>query len=111
MAGERDGALPLMELDGMDWNERENAELLLMLKFFAWCVWPGYGIDVPSSPVGGGVVSVELRPFRNSIEPEAVGDEDEPSESTAGSVSCVVSGSGSSFMFTSTVAASSSWTC
>ena len=93
-AGESDGALPVKELDGTDWNERGNAEALLMLKFL-WCPKPEFGMDVPSSPVGGGVVSVELRPFRNSSEPETVGEADEPSESFTGRFSGV---SGSSFI-------------
>jgi hypothetical protein len=66
-------------------------------------------MDVPSSPVGGGVVSVELNSPRSSEMPETVGEVDDRSESTVRRPSDEVGESW--FILTRTVAASSSWTC
>lgn len=82
----------LRELEGIDWKEREKAELKRPS--------PDFAEKAISSPMGGGVVSVELRPSRSSEIPDAVGEVDDRSES------CV-----SGFIFTKTVAASRSWTC
>ena len=60
----------------------------------------------PSSPIGGGVVSVELSPSRSSEIPDAVGEADDRSESPVRGVSS--ESEGSLFMVTRTEAASSS---
>jgi len=100
-AGECRGALLVVkELEGTDWYECEKDELLVTLKRFP----PPY----PSSPIGGGVVSAELRPPRSSD--DAAGDADEPSDS-ASRDSAAAAAEASWFMLIKTVAASSNWTC
>lgn len=69
---------------------------------------PGFVVKTPSSLMGGGVVSVELKPPRSSDIPDAVGEADERSESPVAGIS---QSEGSWFMVTRTEAASSSWTC
>jgi hypothetical protein len=95
------------ELEGTDWKDREKAEALWSLKW--WCASACFVGKAISSPTGGGVVSVELRPSLSSEIPDTVGDADERSESTGRGASAA--GSESTFILTRTVAASRSWTC
>lgn len=64
---------------------------------------------MPSSPMGGGVVSVELNSSRISEMPEAVGEAEDRSDSPEPPAS--EGAAGSWFMVMRTVAASRSWTC
>lgn len=66
---------------------------------------------IPSSPVGGGVVSAELLPSRSSEIPEAVGEVEERSDSPVGWWWSTDDAGVSGFIFTRTDAASRSWTC